>query len=207
MRCLLALALVGCGHRACPAANEPRADDEVVSGATVDALVTAFAAQPFGEVPFVWRDGPATTATGSIEVVPGTATRVQRADCLEECHTNYKYAMACGPEQLSVEAHGSMSTADGRVVDAAWTGRVIATALEGPLEWSLSPEPIPLAELDGTLDAPTVAEISGGRDLGLRVFLYGTDGVLEAASLDLDFAVGSGDTAASGVSALGATPR
>jgi hypothetical protein len=206
MRWMCGLALVGCADRPCPAANEPRADDEAVSGATVDALVTALQAQPFLEVPFVWRDGPETRATGSIEVVPGTGTRVQREDCLKECRTSYHLTMACGPDELWADAHGTASTADGRVVDAAWTGSIVATALDGPLVWWLSPEPIPIADLAGTLDAAEVAQKGDARDLGLRVFLSGADGVLDAVSFGLAYARGEGELEASGVAALGATP-
>jgi hypothetical protein len=206
LRWLCGLALVGCADRPCPAANEPRADDEPVSGATVDALVEALQAQPFAEVPLTWRDGPQTTATGSIEVVPGTATRVQRPDCLQECHTRYRLTIECGPDELHVDAHGTASTADGRVVDAAWTGSLVVTALEGPLVWGLSPEPIPLEDLTGALDAPAVAEIEGARELGLRVFLYGTDGVLTSVSFALAYTQGEGELESSGTAALGGSP-
>jgi hypothetical protein len=206
LRWLSVLALVGCADRPCPAAHEPRADDEPVSGATVDALVAALAAQPFAEVPFTWRDGLQTTATGALEVVPGTAARVQRPDCLKECRTSSRLTIECGPDELWVDAHGTASTADGRVVDAQWTGSLVATALEGPLVWSLSPQPVPIEDLSGTLDGPAVAELSDGRDLGLRVFLYGTDGRLDSVSFDLAFTRGEGELEASGVAALGSTP-
>jgi hypothetical protein len=201
-----AFALVGCADRPCPAANEPRADDVPVSGATVDALVAAFAAQPFASVPLTWRDGAQTTATASIAVVPGTGTRVQRADCLTECRTSYHLAMACGPDELYVDARGTASTADGRVVDAEWTGSVAVTALGGELQWGTSPDPIPEAELKGTLDLVQVGELEpDDRDLGLRVFLYGVEGRLTSMSFDVERTSGRGDLESSGVSALGST--
>jgi hypothetical protein len=83
---------------------------------------------------------------------------------------------------------------------------VVATALDGPLVWRLAPEPIPIADLAGTLDAAAVAEQGDARDLGLRVFLYGTDGVLDSVSFGLAYTRGEGELEASGLSALGATP-
>lgn len=208
MRWVVVLAaVVGCEAGSCPAANAPRADDEPVSGATVDGVIAALAAQPFGEVALDWRDGEVTTATGSIEVIPGTGRRVQRPDCLEACDTTYKFSMACGPDQLYVDARGVVSTADGRLADDAWEGALVATALDGPLVWGLSPEPIPVDELEGTLDVRAVAEIDGeARDLGVRVFLQGIEGQLETVSFDAQYEHGSGDLETQTTSALGATP-
>lgn len=179
----LLLSLGAC-DRECDELTRIRPDDEAINGVAAEDLQTVLLT-PDGGLPLLWNNGDETTVEASITTILGTARLSQRSDCVAECDTRFQLLMACGPDQLRVDATLKVETADGLLDEEVPATLTALRSVDGEVVWSLYAEFL-LDGADSRIDPASIGEACGSgetRDEGIIVWSDGRDGAIEQVSV------------------------
>jgi hypothetical protein len=181
---MLWLLWAGCDSFLCPEADRAVSDHEPVSGVTaaeVQTVVGSFA------VPLDWEFGPATDASGEVEILDGGARSVARPDCV--CEGLYPpLSTPCEAAELVQAARARLWTADGRV-DVVVDGEVAAQRVDGRVRWEFLGE-VGWAEL-GALFSPADLDLRSDSVLqGYTVWLLGDEARVVALTVSTNTRIG-----------------
>lgn len=166
----------------CDSSFVPVADDEDVSGVTVDAL-RGWLAQEHEPIPLVWIDGRKTTLETRMVVADEGALRVARPACRATCRGPGEPAPAeCGQDRLTSRMAALLATRDGALAGEPMVGRAW---VEGH-QWRADLGPATGASLAGDLDVFELVDLDPDTfQMELRATLVGRRHRVEQAEIRL----------------------
>lgn len=179
--CSLSIACAGV-EDPCASPLIPVADDEEVSGVTVDA-VRAWFSDEHDPVPLRWSDGRHTTLEPLLVIGDEGARRVSAPRCRETCRAPGVPAPTdCPPDRITTHTAALLATTDGALDGEPMVGRVW---IQGH-QWRAELVPSRGASLSGDLDVLELVDLAPDAfQMELRATLLGRRHRVEKAELRL----------------------